>query len=287
MLDACGQKVQESYQLLNVALAEHRPSHVFGMFSGGHDSLATTHLLAQHPAFDAAVHINTGIGIEETREFVRETCEEQGWPLLELHAPVSYDDLVLKYGFPGPPAHRYMYTFLKERCVRQLVREHKTHYHDRIGLVTGVRAAESLRRMGTTSPVQRDGAQLWLAPLINWTKHDIETYLSRHNVRRNPVVETLGMSGECLCGAYAKPDEFERIAAHYPNTARRILDLEKRLAKQGTPQLWHTCPGETPTPSTAELAELDPEAVAILKEREALKAEHWPLCMSCVKRDVT
>jgi hypothetical protein len=45
------------------AVDEHRPSHVFALFSGGHDSLCSTAVAALHPSFTAAVHINTGVGM--------------------------------------------------------------------------------------------------------------------------------------------------------------------------------------------------------------------------------
>lgn len=84
-----------------------RPSSIFALFSGGHDSLCSTALAAKHPSFTAAVHINTGIGIAATREFVRETCAERGWPLIEMHPDAkTYRDLVIEKGMPGgPKAH--------------------------------------------------------------------------------------------------------------------------------------------------------------------------------------
>jgi hypothetical protein len=76
------------------------------MFSGSHDSLVAAHLAAQHPHFTACVHIDTGIGIEETQEFVRETCHREGWPLVELVTlPSVYLELVLTYGFAGYGMH--------------------------------------------------------------------------------------------------------------------------------------------------------------------------------------
>ena len=67
-------------RLLTEAVSVHRPAAVFALFSGGHDSLCSTTIASRHPQFTAAVHINPGIGIEETRVFVRETCSRKGWP---------------------------------------------------------------------------------------------------------------------------------------------------------------------------------------------------------------
>ncbi len=161
---------------LDDAIRDHAPSHVFALFSGGHDSLTSTAVAAKHPRFTAAVHINTGIGIEATRDFVRDTCREQGWPLLELHPDAkTYRDLVIENGMPaGPKAHNTTYYWLKQRQVRRLVREHKTGPRDRIALVTGIRAAESERRMASVmaQPVHRIGAQVWVNPILDWTKAD-------------------------------------------------------------------------------------------------------------------
>ena len=49
------------------------------LFSGGNDSTTLAHLFRKD--VDYAAHANTTIGIEQTREFVRNTCEEWGLPL--------------------------------------------------------------------------------------------------------------------------------------------------------------------------------------------------------------
>lgn len=246
--------------ILDEAVRLHQPTHLFAMFSGGHDSLTSTHIASRHPLFSGAVHINTGIGVEETRDFVRDTCRDHQWPLKEYQPPVSYDEIVLKHGFPGPGGHFYMYVRLKERCIEQLIREHKAKRLDRIMLVTGVRAGESDRRMGHVEPIARKRAKIWTAPIIDWSTEDKNAYIDHHSLRRNPVVETLCMSGECLCGAFAHPGERAEIEAAYPNVAARIVDLERRAAAAGVHAKWGTRP---PKP---------------LKE---IKSSQMEMCWSC------
>lgn len=199
-----------------------------------------------------AVHINTGIGVEETREFVRETGKAQGWPLKEHHPPVSYDDIVMEHGFPGPGSHFYMYVRLKGRCLDQLIREHKKKRFDRIMLVTGVRLDESDRRMGRVEAVVRNRAKVWVVPILNWTTEDKNDYIDKHGLKRNAVVEKLCMSGECPCGAYARPGEMVEIEEAFPLTAARIRALEARVANAGKHAKWGTRPPkiETVTSST-------------------------------------
>lgn len=234
------QLITNASTILQEAIDTYHPSGVYALFSGGYDSLCCTHLVSQHPNFSGVVHINTGIGIEETRKFVRETCKQYGWPLLEYRSPISYEETVLKEGFPGPACHRYMYVKLKERALDQFIREHKTRHYDRIVLAAGVRKQESQRRMGTAQRIRQDGASVWVNPLFDWTKSDILDYKEAQGLPNNEVVDLLHMSGECLCGAYAKKGELKMIEAFYPDTARHIRELEAKAHDAGFPWGWES-----------------------------------------------
>lgn len=233
--------------VIDSAVATHNASRVFAMFSGGHDSLTATHIAAQHPKFVAAVHINTGIGIEQTRQFVRDTCEENGWPLLEYRATdqgQDYDEIVREHGFPGSNeiGHRAMYSRLKERPLRQLFRDYRGHPRERLVLVSGCRQQESTRRMGNVSAIQQDGRKVWAAPIWTWSKSDCNDYIAAQGLKRNEVVDLLHMSGECLCGAFATPDELDEIALWFPEEADRIRLLEAEVMAAGFPWRWCESP---------------------------------------------
>ncbi len=243
--------------LLNDAADRHHSSGVWAMFSGGDDSLACALVTSQAEKFRGCVHLDTGIGIEETREFVRETCKAQGWPLLVYRAKdcgQDYDELVVERGFPGPAMHYKMYSRLKERPLRAFIREHKTRRHDRLVLSTGARSHESTRRMGHAQPERRDGVVVWANPLHLWRKSTCIEFIERRGVARNEVVQVLHMSGECLCGAFAKPGELDEIAAWYPATAARIRALEERVRAAGRHCVWGTRPPRKKTLSDRDSA---------------------------------
>lgn len=217
---------------ISAAIKEHDPIKVYALVSGGNDSTVVAHLAATlGPRLDGIVHINTGIGVEQTREYVRDFSRWLRLPLIEKRGPRDYEDLVMQYGFPGPAAHRYMYIWLKERALRQVRREAQAGQRRRVLFITGVRSSESQRRMGYVEPAQREGNTVWVAPIRDFEHGDIWEYRQQFGLPRNEVVEFLHMSGECLCGAFAKPNELEWLAMFYPEVANRIRGLEKRAHK--------------------------------------------------------
>lgn len=239
-------------EILLDAIEEYRPSSVWALFSGGSDSLTTTHLVSKLvPDFKVA-HVNTGIGIKATREFVIRTCKQYGWPLTVFKTPESYEDLIAKHGFPGPRMHNKMYNRLKDRCIEQLVRDNKRQTRDRskrfdrILLVTGIRQDESKKRMGYVNAVNRRGAQVWCNAIFDWSSDKKERYIADNNLETNPVSGILGYSGECLCGAYAVGSngstERHLIDTFFPEEAMELKRLEGVAAKNGHFWKWHEMP---------------------------------------------
>ena len=76
----------EATSFLDAASKSYGNAGVWAMFSGGDDSLACAIVTARAKNFRGCVHLDTGIGIPETRQFVRETCNTRGWPLLVYRA---------------------------------------------------------------------------------------------------------------------------------------------------------------------------------------------------------
>ena len=227
-----------SFRIFNEAYEAYKPVAVFLLTSGGNDSIVPLHLFKDDPRITAAMHIDTGIRVPQTEDHVRKVCKDFGLNLLVYRAsentkadgtpdPQLFEEIVKTHGFPGPSQHRIMYSKLKERQVRRLVRDYKQEWGDKIMLVTGVRKSESRRRMGTVSEVQTSGAQVWVAPITHWEDSDMSVYRAHYQLPKNPVSEALGMSGECLCGAYARPGELAKLELAFPETAAYIRKLEK------------------------------------------------------------
>lgn len=260
--------IADAYRILAEAIEEHITKHgkrlagVVVLYSGGNDSTVLAHLVRRD--VDYAAHINTGIGIEETRQFVRDTCAAWDLPLIEEHGE-SYRDLVIAHGFPGPAHHFKMYQRLKERGLRKVRKRLVKHpYRERVLFIAGRRRDESERRKAVPEH-ERTGSIVWASPLANWTDQDMALYRKYvPNVPRNPVSDHLHMSGECLCGAFAKPNELEEIRFFYPNVAAEIEALQDEVREAGHPE---------------ERARWGWGAYRARKAKKQAKA--GPLCTSC------
>lgn len=243
-------------KILDDAIRDHQPGAIIGLFSGGHDSLTVTHWAATHlgSKLTTVVHIDTGIGVPETQQYVKDVCEQYGWPLEIYRAventyadgtpdPMVYEDIVLEHGFPGPSQHRIMYSKLKERQIRKVCRDYRGD--GPVMFISGVRRQESSRRMGTVKEVARFGNQVWVSPFIDKSALDLTDYIVENNLPRSPVKDTLHMSGECLCGAFAQKGELEEIRLWYPKVAERIDKIQAKVCEKypwgwedGPPKWW-------------------------------------------------
>lgn len=214
-------KIDVARARIERVIRDYEPIAAFALFSGGHDSLAALLVSGLLEQFPPALHINTGIGVPATHSFVRQTCQARNCVLIEKCAaancnakgqldPQVYADLVREWGFPGPGHHGKMYNRLKERALRSIERDAGANCRgkrkDRVLYISGCRSEESTRRMANTAEVQVDGRRIWCAPLHDWSKLDCSLAIELFKAARNPVVDLIHKSGECLCGAFANSD---------------------------------------------------------------------------------
>lgn len=257
--DRIARLVNDAHALLDEAIsrevheAGRHLSGIVVLFSGGNDSTTLAHLFKDRATH--AAHANTGIGIEQTRQFVRDTCAGWGLPLIEEYPLIgaTYRDLVLGRvrartgpnkgkvvyagGFPGPAMHYLMYQRLKERALES-VRRQLVEYprQQRVIFLAGRRASESdrRRRLALHDPIERRDNTVWVSPLLNWTKLDLNAYRRLHpDVPRNEVSDLLHMSGECLCGSFGHEGELDEIGMWFPEVAAEIRELEKEVTAAG------------------------------------------------------
>ena len=233
--------VSEARQIVSDAQEEFDPVATCILYSGGRDSSVVLDVCEEFATH--IVHIDTGTGLRPTRDFVHEECARRGLDLI-VERGESFRDMVLKHGFPGPAAHLYAYSLLKERALRKVRRRFITNGRkQRILFLSGVRLDESSRRMvnGQQGTVQREGSVVWVAPLLTWQNDEMADYRKTHDVQASPVYEHIHISGECLCGAFGTAAELDEIEFFFPDdpSVRMLRELEAEAKAKGvSPCKW-------------------------------------------------
>lgn len=262
------------------------------LVSGGHDSLSALFVTAQHPKFTGLIfHIDTGIGAKATQKHVLDVCAENHWQCEVLKSPETFEMFVRDRGFPGPGMHQWTYVRLKERCVRMIMRKYKGL---RVALVTGCRAQESTRRMGHVEPLKigelqhrtlvwhkingkrtkvkleipeehvAEKRRYWVAPCHDWSAAEQSQFMDDFDIPKNPIKLTpLGMSGECFCGSFARPNEIALVRRWAPDVADEIDRLAAIAHQLGKPDVWGVRPD---------------------RRKGIVVAKSGPLCNSCDTR---
>lgn len=197
---------------------------LWSLFSGGKDSVVTAHITSQLPQFDGVIHINTKTGpmADDHNEMCEAIAHVNGWQMITKHPALLYDQLVIRYGFPGPSRHAQMFAILKEKPLRQAKKEaHKRSGTKRIAFTSGIRRAESQRRANAPEATKKDGTY-WVNPLINWSKNDVLEYINRHGL-------AYIADQDCQCGAFAHPGEREQVIRAHSGQAAWLQYLERMV----------------------------------------------------------
>jgi len=200
------------------------------LFSGGIDSLAVTILAMEEQDADCVVYLDTNTGLAENLEYVREICEDMGWPLYVAESPVELVTIYQRYGPFGPQGHAWAYNYLKERQLASISR----HINSTPLLFSGVREDESDRRkVNVTAEVQWETNSWngwWVSLLWDKSKDDAKALIDDYDLRTNPLYEKIGRSGDCWCLAYGGWDEIysSLLALSDPD------DRDPRLAEHGS-----------------------------------------------------
>ena len=226
----------EAHDIIEAAVERWQPDSVWAAFSGGNDSTVMLDIVHEH--VDGIFHVDTTIGIAQTRRFVETTAELYGLPLEVRRPPKSYDEIVRERGFFGPADHEWAYRLLKKEAVRAFKRDMlEPGASTNLMLLTGMRAHESRTRLAHGSGDRIEERIAWVNPIRHFANSEMRLYRERFpQVPKNPVNDALGKSGECLCGCFSHgPTELALIRDLDPDTAKQIETLQAELEAQGSP----------------------------------------------------
>lgn len=236
-MDFLGNKIKDFDDILGAAILQFRPKKILVGFTGGSDSLTLLHLMLQNGISFQPFFCNTGIGVHEQWEFIREYCKLQGLALIEQNVVYkTYKQMVMVNGFPGPSQHTLMFRNLKEKSIRFI----NNYFNKDTIVISGVRVSESeKRKINVSSPIQVIDGIRWVSPMMNWDEDDKDEFLETNKIEKSPVSKCLGMSGECGCGSYALPGERQKIKdCGYKRFGKQIDDLQETLFNIGFTWGW-------------------------------------------------
>ena len=255
--------ITRSHALVDEVCERWPAEHLFLLFSGGADSTVLAHLM--HERATAATLIDTTIRVKDTARYVTAMTDAWKIDLIQPQAPDTYRDLVcgrvrsksggvIFRGFPGPAKHHLMYQRLKERALDAMRRElvGPRGKAGQIAYLAGMRWSESDPRFRNASEIDPDGAVVWCSPIVHWTEGHLAEYRDRHRCKLahdhaehqlctpgalplNEVTTHLHMSGDCLCGAFAKEGEIFGLELFYPDDAAELHDIEAEAVTCGIP----------------------------------------------------
>jgi hypothetical protein len=105
--------------------------------------------------------------------------------------------------------------------------------------------------MGNVTPVQIDGRFIWVNAIHDWTKLDTSRLIEYAGLARNLVVDLIHKSGECLCGAFAKPGELEELNQWDITRPvyNEIIALQQEARVLGVPAEWGKRPARKCDPN--------------------------------------
>ena len=222
-------------------------------YSGGKDSgIALDFMAKEFPQyFKGVVFVNTGIAIPETVKFVEDYCKERDYTLYHLHAEdvkrkkpskygkvgdsFSYENLVMNYGFPQQGLHTITMRWLKIFSIRKFISDRiKNGEHPAI--ISGIRKNESKRRSVAKNRkyIHQDGKMWFVSPLYFKSNDWVYRYFIENNIKRSPVYDTIHISGDCLCGCFAKKGELKLLEMFHPTVFAEINRLEKLVKDKGS-----------------------------------------------------
>lgn len=232
-LQAQGPETDSAETILERASKEDY-DHCFAAVSGGHDSLTAMHVAYESDQIEleGIIHINTGIGIPETREFVEDRAEALGLDFHEVDEREEwreYENRVQEYGLPGTGVHEKEWINNKHEPLNNFL----SQFDGTPLIISGARRHESDNRWenvdATGIEYDDKNDRIWASPLAGWTGLDVRKYRRERDLPMNPVVDLLELSGECLCGAYGDREELRMIREFYPWVWAYIQSIEAKV----------------------------------------------------------
>lgn len=202
----------------------------YALLSGGKDSTLTAYEMHMEGRLAGCIYIDTSIGLAETKDYVVKVCARYGWKLYVTQGYRTYEQYVRKAGFPHYQQHNMVMHVLKADAIKRAISRIKQETGEIPLLFSGVRIRESRNR----SKWVKARGKLFNAevenPIANLSDGEVWRRIKEYDIPLNPSYETIGISGDCLCGSFSTLPEKQLLRLYYPYMAEEISRLESVAA---------------------------------------------------------
>ena len=215
--------IESAHKILNKSIRQHKPSLIVLSFSGGYDSMVSSHIASDwskkyaHSTNLITISADTLISADGWREFVSDTARQLKLPRFKIHDTTNLEiwkERMIDKGYVYRESqHRINFYHLKQVVFRSIIAQYKKYRTDRIMFINGVRRAESSARQNRPE-INRQGSGVFVNPLLYWSDKEVEQYRIKHDMPINPFYDSIGNSGDCLCNwhTHFSMDTIERHA---------------------------------------------------------------------------
>jgi len=204
---------QASVGILDTALKMYKPSTIILSYSGGYDSMVSSHLAARwakqhaHSANVITLSADTKLSADGWADYIRASSKALKFPRLhiyETHKFKRWQERIIDKGFPFRLSqHKINFYYLKQVCFKKAVQDFKKHYHDHVMFINGVRRAESNDRRNAKD-IAKYGSGIYVNAIAHWDDKQVYDYRMAYDMPINPFYDTVGNSGDCLCNWHTR-----------------------------------------------------------------------------------
>ena len=200
-------------------------------FSGGKDSLVSTHLVMKEledvDISKYVVYADTGVMLPTTTPFVEKVCKEFGWNLKIVYG--NFWNYIEK-GYPMPSMfRRWCCGLCKLEPIHDFVKTLKPQRAE----VTGLRKEESIRRRNLVELFYLRKSYVWkYAPILEWTEKQVLAYIRKHDLPMPPHYR-MGLKETCQCGAFSSKKQMMILKAQFPKLWKKFIQAEANFKTKG------------------------------------------------------
>lgn len=217
---------EQEQRILSAAIKKWKPVALVSLFSGGYDSMITTHLLHSLNTHGLPIQvwsIDTKLSADGWPEYVQSVADRYGWKFQIYDNQTGYEEFVRWVERGGCPrtksVHVQVYRMLKERAIAAIHMVNKSHRNDKVLFVAGTRRAESVDRRNVDEYHRLPKSNMcFAAPIVHWSNEQCDLYRVENDLPDNPFYDTVSGSGDCQCN-WGNFITLRMLQKHSPNLA--------------------------------------------------------------------